>query len=529
MNTGKFQRLTRVRYWLVVFILLWLQLLSGLVVAQQLVGTYTTSAPEASLFFLNPGYLNPALGKGILGMAANPAALRTVTGRQMGIAFELPQSSDGSFSIKAMDSTDVYAPVYLDTQLELREMGGIAAVGYAQQMGRWCFGVGLMQAQRGGVNLQARGGVVVRTHFEVDQPITKAMVPDLPVDEIPILWNVNTDVSLEFASTPAQLYLSILPIMAGVCYNRGPLSLGLGVKYFHISSSDETARLTSLISGIGTIVGVPYGNDPYTGTPWRGSVTADFTIDDQPFLADYSFNVSGNRFEVSVGGILKLGPFSIGANFANGFRGNIKGSYQITTIQTIGLPEENEIPQVDLNWSNHPQLSGHASLYLANFKKDTTSFQDSGELEVGGYRSYSFGIHFLVLGAFVGGELPQSYPDLASVYAGINIEFPLPFVPVRLNAGLIHRTDAIQSSADYAVPFRVVTHAGIGVAVKFPYLQRWTGLGKQDVWLRFGLRSSLTSLVLKAMEEDVNDNTTNRSLPSVSESLALSLGLEVPF
>ncbi len=496
------------------------------VAAQQLIGTYNTNTPEASLFFLSPGYMNPALGNGVLGMHANPAALKRVSGSQFALAFEFAQSSQTDFTIQAVDKTEVYDALSLEAKVEIKEPSGLAAFGYAQQFGRWRMGVAITRARRGGFALRAQGSIDVDAHFQVDQPITKDMVSNLPVDEIPVVWDVNSTITVDLSSEPAELYLSVLPIMAGLSYSAGPLSLGLGLQYFDISSSNKRARLTSSVTGTGTITGSPTGTDPFTGQNWAGSVTADFSIDDQPLIADYAIDVSGNRVALSLGGMLNLGPISLGATYTHGFPGKLSGSYDISTVRTIGLPEEIEIPQIELDLTNSPNISGHASIQLADFVKDTVSFHDMGDLTLGSYEEYSVGLHFLVFGVFAGINFPRELPDLRSIYGGVYVDFSLPFAPVRFNAGLIHRSDAIEGEKDEFIPYRVVTHVGAGLAVELP-LNRWIGLGFEPYWLRFGLRSSLASFTLDAFENEFKD-TVDKDLPPLFDNIALSCGLEIP-
>jgi len=495
--------------------------------AQQITGSYTTSAPEASLFFLNPGYINPALGNGVLGMQSNPAGLRSVSRRQFSVAFAAPQSSDSRFTFQLIDSNSVYLPFDVNADIQMKEMGGISAIGYAQQHGAWTWGVSMLQPRHGGVTLDAGGIFDINTAFQIDKPITKEMVPDLPVDEIPVTWDVDTKLQVGLHSQPAELYLSVLPIEAAVAVEKGVFALGAGLTYYHISSSSDVGRITSSLQGTASVTGRPFGIDPESNEAWIGEIGADVSFYDEPITALYNFQVSGHRFAVSFGGVMNWGVLSLGANYSHGFKANINGSYDISTIVTAGLPDISSLTNVQLEYSTSPLISGHAKMDLNHFAKDTLSWSNSQLVNMGGYNSFSLGLYFLGLGAFVGADVPQIMPDLLSTYLGAYIDMPLPWLPIRVDAGGIYRSDSFMSDASTVAPIRVTTHIGGGVSIKTPF-NRWFKLGDQPGWLRVGVRSSLTSVAMSVIEKQVAD-PEDESLPNVFENLAMSLALEVPF
>ena len=494
---------------------------------QQITGTYSTSAPEATLFFLNPGYINPALGSGVLGMMSNPAGLRSVKKRQFTLAIGSPQSSKGSFDVRLIDSTRIYLPTKVDTKLELNEVGGLGAIGYAQQNGPWTWGISMLQARKGGLSLAAHGEIDASTQFEMEEPITRDMYDDLPVDELPVTWDVASQLLLTLDSQPAEISVSILPICAGVAVEKGIFALGAGLTYFRLSSSDDMGTLSARVSGQSTIQGTPTGLDPQSQSPWKGNISAHLSIDDQPLVAQYKFNISGNRLAVSFGGVMNWGILSLGGSFSHGFKADINGDYDIQSIVTTGLPEGTEFENITLDFSQSPEIGGHVDLDLSSFEKDTLRVADSGDLRIGGYNSIMVGMSFLGIGAFVGGEIPQTYPDMLSTYFGVNIDWPLPWLPLRVNAGFISRSDAFAMNEETIVPFRTANHIGLGCAVKVP-LHKWLKLGDDPSWFRVGARSSLTSMALATIESRTRE-TKEKDLPNVIETSALSFGLEVPF
>ena len=496
------------------------------VLCQHISGTYSITTPEASLFFLKPGHMNSAFGHGVLAMPSNPASLRQVEGQQTSFAVSFPHSSASAFSIRATDSTEVYDPFYLDTEMNIHERGGLTSIGYAHQFDRWRVGIAMNQPSRMGFNLKAGGSILTPIHFQLDKSITQKLVSDLPAESIPFNWDISTDVNLALDGSATELFLSVLPITAGVAYQYGVLSFGAALTYYRISSSHQPATLTSYVSGKGSITGTPYGNDPVTGEPWQGEIVADFDVEDQPITASYDVNFSGSRMGMTVGASLQWGVLGGGVALSRGFKGNVDGQYQFSTIYTSGLPAEYEFEKVQLNPDAYPRLDGHATLRLAEFEKDTLSFADSHRFTVGGFSSYSIGVHFLIFGGFVSGQVPDAYPDLGSMTFGLYTDLPLPWLPVEVNVGYIQKVEGVQTRIDNLIPLRVTSHIGAGAGVKFPFNQ-WIGVGEQPSWLRFGLRSSMVSMAFNLFEQEAND-TRNKSLPSLWDTVALSIGLETP-
>ncbi|MBN1999679.1 hypothetical protein JW935_19145 [candidate division KSB1 bacterium] len=495
------------------------------VYAQQVSATYSMSTPEAGLFFLNPGYINPALGRGVLGLASNPASIGHVYGREIALAGGLPRTSTGKFSIQATDSTQLYTPVVLTSEMRMRELGGLLGIGYAQQVGPWRFGAVLYQPRSAGFSLHAGGSTAVSTHFQVDQPITRQHVPDLPVEEIPVKWNIASRLDVAVDALPAEVRIGYLPFTLGASYTRGVLAVGAGISYYHIYSSGEPATFNSSISGRGSIIGRPYGNDPLTGLPWQGELTADFTLQDQPLTGYYLIDISGGRFALNFGGMVNWGLLSLGGAYSRGLKARVHGGYNMNTVYSTGLPSSTlEAVQIDL--SLRPKLTGSVNIDLIEFEKDTVSYSKDGSFTLNGYQSYSFGLQFLILGLFAGGDIPVAPPDLASFYTGAYIDFPLPRTPVRLNTGFFYRTDGLWSEDKALIPFRVLAHVGMGAGIKMPWYQ-WIKIGDHPGWLRLGLRASLAGYSLETFEKNTSD-TKDQSLPSIFDNLTLSLGFEVP-
>ncbi|MBN1482038.1 hypothetical protein EH223_06935 [candidate division KSB1 bacterium] len=494
--------------------------------AQHLIATYTTSAPEATMFFLNPGYLNPAFGSGALGMHSNPAGLNIVESNRLSVAFGTSQSSTADFSYQAVDESDVYDPIQFDTQLQIKETGGLGAVGFAHRKDDWVFGIALMQARKGGFSFAAQGEIDVTTRFSIDAPITRRLVGDLPVDEIPMTWDVNTIGAVRLWSKPAEVSVAILPIMGGFSYEKGRLSLGAGLTYFGLKSNDDVGEINSEISFGGTALGRPQGTDPISGERWRGSVRADLDIVDQPFTARYGIDLKGHWFALSFGGMINYKLLSIGATYTHGFKGTVKGGYNLMTITTSDIPEDELLANVNLDLSLSPEIQGYGSLVLRDFTKDTLTSQESGTFKIGGYNSFSFGAHFLIFGAFASVDIPTSYPDIYSGSFGLYTEFPIPNLPVRFNTGIIIRSDGIVDGSKALLPLRNVAHLGGGLAFKVP-VHEWLSIGSSHSWLRLGIRSSLTSFIIDAAESNSED-TTSKSTPKLS-SAAFSFGLTVPF
>ena len=496
--------------------------------AQHLVGTYTTTAPRASLYFLDPGYVNPAFGSGAIGIQSNPAGLSAVTGSRLSAAVATSQSVTTNFFHQLIGENDIYKPIQLTAQLNIEEAGGLGAVGFAHRSGNWVWGLTIMQARKGGLAFQANGSLDLSTHIDLETTITEEMVNGLPVDELPVRWDIEANGALNLQSTPAELSLSILPILGGISYQKGHFSLGAALGYYQLTSSNEIGQFRSHLEADATVIGQPHGIHPVSGLPWRGSIQADVHIVDEPLLAEYQFDISGHRLALSIGAMMNFKLLSLGFSYAQGFTGRVEGSYSIATITTVDLPDKNLLSDVELDLSLEPEIQGRASLALRDFQKDTVIVRDAGIFNVGGFHSLSAGVHFLIFGAFVSADIPKSFPNIYSTSFGVYSTFPIPKLPVRFNVGFITSSDGIMDNAEFSVPFRIVSHIGGGLSFKLP-THRWLDMGKEPAWLRLGVRSSLTSFVTRAIEAEANEAAISLDTSALFESAALSFGLTIPY
>ncbi len=499
---------------------------------QHIIGTYKTSAPDASLFFLNPGYLSPAFGSGALGIHSNPAGLHVVKGSRLNMAYATPQNSSSTFSFLSPRENEFYIPFRIDTQIDLKEIGGLGAVGFAHRTGNWVWGLSIMQARTGSLSLQAQGKVNLEAHFELDTPITKEHYPDLPVDELPISWDVNTIGHLTMNSTPAEVSISSQPIMAGCSVQKGPFSLGFGLTYYRYFSNKNIGELTSQLDADAVVIGAPYGIEPSSSMPWGGRVIADLSIQDDPLLAQYKFDLSGHRYAFSAGGMMNFKLLSLGLNYTHGFQSSVKGGYNITTISTVDLPDRDILSDIELDLTmleneGEPFVEGRASLKLFDFKKDTSVIRDRGSFRIGGYHAVSAGLHLLMFGVFGGIEVPRVHPDIYSTFFGVYTDFPLPMLPIRLNAGFTARMDGLLDETEVMLPYRTIAHAGAGLAFKLP-LDAWLNIGEEPGWFRIGVRTSLAPRVLDNYVRKLQD-ASDLKATSIFDRTAWSFGLMIPY
>ncbi|MDZ7290401.1 MAG: hypothetical protein ONB44_14570 [candidate division KSB1 bacterium] len=493
--------------------------------SQEVVGSYVATTPEASLFALNPGYLNPATAQGAIGLITNPAALASVRKTELGFAIGFSHSDRGSFDLQLLDSTKEYEAVNLQSEIEMKERGGLAAFAIGRQVGKFVLGFGFMQPRRAGVRLSASGKTSMQFHFEVNEPITREMVPDLPVASIPMQWQVEAQTDLELFSRPAEIYLSTLPMFFGAAYRWRALSFGVGAKYLHISSSNEVASVTTSLRGTANIVGTPYGVDPITKQPWTGTMRASVQFEDKPFEADYQLGVKGSRWAIMAGSSLDLKLFKLGLTVERGYRDKLEGSYRIRVVHTAGPPVNPDLHDVALDVTKLPRVEGNANLTLRDFEKDSLFFEEAGEVAIGGYTGVAGGLQFLIFGFYAGAEIPRDSPDFGSSYFGGYIDLPALIAPVNIRAGFLQRMDFIYTKEEDVVPLRSVFHLTAGTSIRFG-VQRLIPSLHQPVELQVGVRSSIIPAAFNQVKEE-SEGLEERKLPNLVETLTLGFGLRI--
>jgi hypothetical protein len=507
------------------FVLLLLLCFASAALSQQVAGSYAITTPEASLFALDPASLNPATARGPIGLIGNPAALASVQGTQFGIALGFAHSDRGQFNLQLLEAVPEFEAVNLRSEFKMEEKGGLAAFGIGRQVGKFVFGFNFMQPRRAAVQMSASGKTNMRFHFDVDEPITAETVPDLPVESIPMLWRIEAQADLELHSKPAEISLSTLPLFFGAAYHLGPLALGAGLKYLRISSNDAVATMTTSLRGTGAIVGTPYGEDPYFGLPWSGTVRAEAQFEDQPFEAQYQLGLKGSRWACTFGSNLNLKVLKLGLTIERGFRDTLEGSYRIRVLHTAGPPIDPNLHDVTLDVSQLPNVEGSASLSLRDFKKDSLVFERTGEVNIGGYSGIAGGLQLLIFGLYAGGEIPSNPPDFGSFYFASYIDLPLFFVPVNLRAGFLQRMDFFYTEEEDIVPYRSIFHLTAGTAIRFG-VQRFIPALRQPVELQVGVRSSLLPLAFNQVKDE-SEGVEDNMLPNLVETLTLGLGLQI--
>jgi hypothetical protein len=492
---------------------------------QQAVGSYVATTPEASLFALNPAYLNPAAAQGPIGLITNPAALASVRNTEFGLAFGLSHSDRGRFNMQLVDATQEYESVTVQSEIKMEERGGLAAFGVGRQVGNFALGLGIMQPRQAGVRMSASGKSSMVFHFDVDEPITRETVPDLPVESIPMRWRVDVQTDVDLRSSPAEIYLSTLPVFLGAAYRMGPLSLGVGAKYLRISSSNESATMTASLRGTANIVGTPYGVDSVSGQPWTGTMRAFAQLEDTPFEAEYQLGLEGSRWAIIAGSSLDLKLLKLGFTVERAFRDKLKGSYRIRVVHTAGPPIDPGVSNVTLDVSQLPRVDGNANLSFRDFEKDSISFSNVGELEIGGYTGISGGLQFLIFGFYAGGEIPRNPPDFGSYYFGGYLDLPLFILPVKIRTGLLQRMDFIYTEEEDVVPIRSVLHVTAGASFRIGVRRILPAL-RQPLELQVGIRSSLLPLAFSQIQDE-SEGLEDIDLPSLGETLTLGFGLRI--
>jgi len=473
--------------------------------------TLSFQTPEASLFFMNPSYLNPAEAKGVRGIFANPSSLGSSGGLETSFAFSLPKTVTFDFDWVASEASQTHEALLIPVKGQLTEKGGVNFFGLAKSFGILGFGFGFMQGSALSLGFDASGKVNLSESFEIDDSLS------FPIDEtdttIPIRWTVDTKIDLSLEGD-GEIGVSSSPLFFGMGAGFGPISLGAGLKLNKYESIGGNPHILTPVTGEIHLTGIPQGG-------WSGLVEASGTIVDTPYKMNLDWSLEGKRWALTLGGTINLGIFKLGVAYEKGFKTSLDGKYRYELISTTGNPSDVTLENFQLDSVNIQtgEVYGNAQLSFGNFSKDTTISLREGGFELNGYNTVSLGLGLSVFNIFGGVTIPSNQPEVASLWGGVYFSFPI-FLVGSMRAGLLARVDAIKTESGNFIPTRGLAHIGLGASFSTQLKTLGPAIGV-PLTIDVGIKTSALPILLGILNiEDLE----NFEKPGIFSGLTLSLG-----
>jgi hypothetical protein len=490
------------------------------------------SSSEIDLFFVERGFFNPALGFGIVGADLNPAVLGKTDDVGFFTAFSLPgvSSSDvNSFTIEVEeDDRDVTNDVIVTDQSRLygqySSLGGINFVGFSKRFGMFGVGISYGSGYRLGVEASLSGSVY--GSFEPDEPfeLTHDDFSQIPLgDVISVNPRISGGISLDNL-VPLKVEYSDAPIFLGGGLNKGPVSVGAGLKFQKCGIMGEgsfSARIDSFIVRVEDTVIVDDGGDSWI----IRDLSAELDLDEDLFNGTISSNgLSATHTVFTLGTLFDFAGMKLSMGFDFGASYELAGGYQWSFSAISDFPEDFAvIDSTNLTIIQDSLVTGTAIITIDSMIRDgdsefvaDTTFTFSGS---------SFNFSFLLdLPLKIGFNGRFGFPssDYSLNKLGLCLYSRLPVPVIGVDLGLA--ADCVFLGGSEVDEFIFIPSATLGLSFSYEkdYLCFYLPV-KYDV-------SHIASAVLNSIIEDEEDEDLNLDMggsSSIWDNLAFGLGFRV--
>ncbi|MEO0191457.1 MAG: hypothetical protein ABIM46_01610 [candidate division WOR-3 bacterium] len=483
---------------------------------------FVTSETPASLFFLNPGFLDPSRSEGIVGADMNPSVLGfSKNNIDLYVAGSMTSSSGASLSfdlpVEAGDTVLASVPVDLDGTFT--DQGGFDYFGIGGRLG--LASLGFIYQRPSYVSVGLPDGFSFGTTIEAESLTSFDYEYVAGSDTIPLRLKLG-------GSATATLYPALdaemrqAPIFFGGALKLGPFAFGFGYKMRKYTAELHAKGRVSLDSA--RLACAPRAEGWNTDSL---SVYLDVPETDSLFYAEYDGVVQGSQNAILFG--ISLRPLKF-LGISLGIEGGMRSSVTTVYTRTIYLPdtvagslsptEDNVVVDpVDSTISGSLVLGGGSILYSVDTLRDEIEYNLLQYIAVRG------GINLFVVNLGGGLELAE---NADGVYMGTNyltpsVGIPLPKSELRIGSVIAWR---YAKAGDYYIPSVPLIYGGAGLTIK-PDLNMG-GIVLQEIGI--GAKASALAYTLDILSSTVTDRDVDVGslMPNFSVSAGLRLGFRLP-
>lgn len=414
-----------------------------------------------NLFFLDEGFLNPAVGSGIIGADVNPAVLASTRNIDFYTGFSLAGKGSSDFE-ESFEIEGVEESIEVPFGVRYNALGGMDFIGGAKKVGPISFGISYSCGNKWGIEMGLSGSVT--GDFRPTEPfeLTHADHPDIPIEDtividIPIHGGLSIDME-----DPLRLEYSSSPIFIGAGTGFGPIKLGAGLKLTNCSV---------LGSGSFTVLPGTFSVSlDTTASGWNVNVTGDATINDTLFYGRLDGDVRSTQTAFNLGVLLdvKLLKLSLAYEFGNSY--NLTGNYNWLFSSISDFPEDFEIDTAGMEVvSDSNIIRGNVGVIFSDIPKEIHRETGSAALYFVGYNSikaaFQLDLFLFRLGMCGSYDFPSSGDvSLRRLNAGLTLGLPFPVLNVNVGlAGSLLWLDTEDEDLDFFLPSAT---AGLSVSYR---------------------------------------------------------------
>jgi len=277
---------------------------------------YITGNPSLNLYFLNQGFLDASMGKGIIGANINPAVLS--------------ESKSGNFYLGAggfrsvntrFDYNYHFDELNQDLRIPIRfgveETGGLDFLGFSKRAGPFVLGFSYRRGFDAGLDVNINGNIQDSFYFSYDDTFTHSDYSEIPAqDTIPVHIPIYGYFNIKALGNGSVHYTSI-PVFFGIGTGNKFLRLGIGAKIVRQKLyGDVATKFSGSIDSVFTIIDT-FAVSPLSGDTWRidslkiiSSITLDSIIS-----AGFRGRIGGFQKSILLGGLLDLNFIKLGISY----------------------------------------------------------------------------------------------------------------------------------------------------------------------------------------------------------------------
>ncbi|MCS7258512.1 MAG: hypothetical protein NZ601_03985 [candidate division WOR-3 bacterium] len=479
--------------------------------------TLSTTAPEAGLFFSNPGYITPALAEGPCGIFSNPAALGFRPNYGIAFSWGIPSKPKINSDLTLFQQTTYMSQVTVPLELTIEDKGGFNFLGLMGHVGPVGLGAGLMQKSASGLSFNFQQSQTININYQITQIIRARINPTLDT-AIPITVDVNAPVQLTLSGN-GGVDIGRLPLFFGAGYALGEnISFGLGAKLYQYSgtlNSDINLNFRTNVSCIGR-----------ANPPFRGAVTGHALVTDTILrvLGTGDFNTTQLAF--SLGALVRAGFFKMGLTFEKGLSSELAGSYSLNTVRLTNMPDSMRVDSNYVNFILPDSIYGRLAISVLPGQHDHVTIGGPQTLTLRGYNELNLGLSLSIFDLYLGARIPNPH-DVNNVKLGLM--FSVPVSPVTIRTGVLVSMDYLYNINNNTpiLPLRVPIYAGLGASynLKLNFLEgRLSFLpALPDAQIDFAVKTNALPWGAKFIPN--NSLVSNIQSPGVMSLLSFNFGL----
>ncbi len=196
-----------------------------------ILGSLRYSLPQINLYFLDFGYSNVAVARGIKGAQLNPAAVAGLDNAEGGVSYSSPKrwTSKSQFDLSFLSPAPVDS--LLPIEFQLGEQGGITFAGGAVRLGKTALGLTFQPGMLSDAETEINTELAQEFSTAIPYTLTANEIPGLPpAESIGVVFNASGSGTMTVALSGSG-HLNVKPVGLSFGFLRNSIGWGIGMKF----------------------------------------------------------------------------------------------------------------------------------------------------------------------------------------------------------------------------------------------------------------------------------------------------------